>query len=231
MPRSSQASYIHPNGRLEAYNGVSVSAAASHITVYISPNGDDSSGDGSSTKPFFSPTRARCCARRTSKGIITSVATVILYGGVYHLGHLPTLQLEEADSNVHWMADPGSYEQPVLSGAVALGDLTWTNYSGHERILVAVLPTNTPSISTLFDESTCRRLIRARHPNGDPELPSGMCFAYGGNKSLEKVAQDLFIHKERSRTRGLLAKPSNNASSTQPGVARYQAMMYIERTM
>eukprot|EP01052_Picozoa_sp_SAG31_P026096 SAG31_NODE_2340_length_5920_cov_4.296561_4_plen_524_part_00 len=160
-------------------------APASDIIVNISPHGDDTAGDGSSAKPFFSPGRARDAVRAARHSASSPrSATVILYGGVYHLGHLPTMQLDEADSNVHWMADPGSSEQPVLSGAIDMGNLTWTRFSNHEHILVAALPNDTPSISTLFDESTRRRLIRARHPNGDPELPSGMCFAFGGNKSL-----------------------------------------------
>lgn len=173
--------------RSRASNIPAEAAHGSRIVVYISPQGDDNSGDGSSSNPFFSPTRARDAvraARLRTPSPDTAKATVILFGGVYHLGHLPTMQLEEADSNTHWMAHPDhmTFEQPVLSGAIDLSKLAWTKHI--DDILVADLPPGTPTISTLFDERTHRRLIRARHPNGDPELPSGMCFAYGGNASL-----------------------------------------------
>ena len=164
------------------YSHAPITSGPSRIVVHISPRGDDYRGDGSATNPFFSPTRARDAVRATRRRSSSpEPATIILSGGVYHLGHLPTMQLEESDSNVYWMAEPGTTEQPVLSGAIEI-DATWRKYTND--ILVASLPANTPSISTLFDESTHRRLIRARHPNGDPELPSGMCFAYGGNASL-----------------------------------------------
>lgn len=164
--------------------------AIGDIEIHISPSGSDSHGDGSVMNPFFSPIRARDAIReirRRSLRVqtpISTLATVILSGGIYHLGgRSRTMELTAEDSNTQWVAASSS-SQPILSGAVALENLNWTTHSG--QILVATLPSGLTSadFTTLFDERTTRRLIRARHPNGDPELPSGMCFAYGGNKSL-----------------------------------------------
>jgi lysophospholipase L1-like esterase len=185
---------VYEDSQHKLRGGVAAAAAASmdvatDVVVHISPNGSDSTGDGSATKPFFSPIRARDAIReaRRSPTINTRApATVILAGGIYHLGKLGTMELTAEDSNTQWTAAAGA-RQPVLSGAVPLEGLPWAEHSG--AILVATLPpailgSNARSFTTLFDEQTTRRLIRARHPNGDPELKSGMCFAYGGNKSL-----------------------------------------------
>jgi hypothetical protein len=152
------------------------------MVVHISPSGSDASGDGSESSPFFSPHRA-LRAIRASRGLppppsptpwLPPPATVFLEGGVYHLGALGPVVITKDDSNTAFEAvDPEGEVQPVLSGAVPLTPTEWKVHNG--SVLAAALPPSFPPFATLFDESTHagRRLIRARHPNGDPELPSG----------------------------------------------------------
>jgi hypothetical protein len=166
--------------------------SAAGPVVHISPLGSDTSGDGSATQPFFSPTRARDAIRviRAARSGSTSgfassstSATVILAGGIYHLGGLGTLQLTAQDSNTRWVAGSTDREQqPMLSGAIALGNLSWSPFNssgaGAGSILQADLPAQLLGglrFATLFDESAGaapaaaagRRLVRARHPNGE----------------------------------------------------------------
>jgi hypothetical protein len=100
----------------------------------MSPSGSDSTGDGSSARPFFSPTRARDAIRVTRHGQARPPpAAVILAGGVYHLGALGTTELTAQDSNTRWLAAGAgaTSSQPVLSGAVALDGLKWATQSGN----------------------------------------------------------------------------------------------------
>jgi hypothetical protein len=174
---------------------------AGSVTVHMSPSGSDSTGDGSPTRPFFSPSRARDAIRAARRGQAhRQPASVVLAGGVYHLGALATTQLTAEDSDTQWRA--ASSQQPILSGAVALAGLNWTTHNG--SILVATLP---PSLGvppggfmTLFDERTRQRLVRARHPNGDPEHVSGMCF-YNGNTTLGESCAGFIKPKQTGPTK------------------------------
>ena len=117
------------------------------IHYYISPNGADSN-DGSSAKPFLSPTRARDAIRSARK--IRAVASpsmapavVSVLGGHYFLGTLGALKLSAEDSFTSWVR---SGSAPFFSGAVELANLSWAPVSSGSKILQASLPPSaTPS--------------------------------------------------------------------------------------
>ena len=105
-------------------------AAGNTIVITISPDGSDTTGDGTAARPFFSPTRARDAIRsarqqvyhhqappvkESSTMVPVPAATVLLRGGVYMLGALPTVQLTAADSNTQWKADPADTSGTVIA--------------------------------------------------------------------------------------------------------------------
>lgn len=168
---------LHVRGRALPDKGGGTDNAT--LVFWISPQGSDETGNGSASSPFFSPHRARDAIRalRQAGGVATvRPATVMLAGGVYHIGGLGPLVLTSADSFTTWLAADAT--MPVLSGAALLGNLTWRVHTG--SVQVTDVPRGMKQFMTLFDEADRadpgRRLIRARYPNGDPEQASGLCF-------------------------------------------------------
>ena len=161
------------------------------IHYYISPNGADSN-DGSSAKPFLSPTRARNAIRSARKRRAVASpsmapAVVSVLGGHYFLGTLGALELSAEDSFTSWVR---SGSAPFFSGAVELANLSWAPVSSGSKILQASLPPSaTPSgggdgsgrkrsyvhsptsptarFETLFDGRSGKRLVRARTGAGN----------------------------------------------------------------
>ena len=166
--------------------------------IFVAPEGDDATGDGSALRPFATPHRARDMLRA---GAPHGDKIVVLRGGTYHLGDSGgTLQLDASDSGTTWMAYPadlvpGGRGPPLLSGTRALGTLQFEPWAGHDAIVVANLSDAVAAgarFQALFfsmapdadgshskDARGARRLIRARVPDADPLAVSGLCFMGG----------------------------------------------------
>eukprot|EP00928_Gymnodinium_smaydae_P026730 TRINITY_DN20901_c0_g1_i1.p1 TRINITY_DN20901_c0_g1~~TRINITY_DN20901_c0_g1_i1.p1 ORF type:complete len:912 (+),score=66.56 TRINITY_DN20901_c0_g1_i1:74-2809(+) len=166
--------------------------------VFVSTDGDDSTGDGSSSKPFATLHAAASAMRgrhRVGKGM------VIVRGGKYYLND--TLRLGKEDSNVIWTVADG--EHVTLSGGKRLA-LQWKSYKGgilraqvaQSQVLSAdelsFLNARPPPDAfdfgpppalwnTLFADGA--RQVRARYPNGDPQQNSGICFSNTNHPEIE----------------------------------------------
>ena len=98
-------------------------APAAGPTYYVSPAGDDASGDGSLARPFASPARALEAARSGAGG--GGATTVLLREGTYYLP--APLVLTALDSGLTLAGYPG--ERAVLSGAQPLPPLAWSFFA------------------------------------------------------------------------------------------------------
>ena len=157
------------------------SIATAATTLYLSPYGDDASGDGSKMKPFATPHRALAALR--TPVFAKRPATVIFAVGEYILPTTLELGAHPNDAGVAWVKDPTA---PPYSGDVVLsGGLrlevpssAWKPRSPGSKILVTTLPSNTidalssetgsgGGIPSLFVNG--RRNWPARYPNGNPD--------------------------------------------------------------
>ena len=107
--------------------GAKVSQKMPEKRIYVSPAGQDRSGDGSFNAPFASAMRARDEVRALKKkfgALPDGGVAVVFLSGVYRIGE--TLELEECDSGeldapVVWMAEEGA--RVVISGGRLLPPL------------------------------------------------------------------------------------------------------------
>ena len=178
----------------------SLSRPGAVASFFVSTSGDDAN-PGTQTSPFATLTRAAAAARAVP-GRAPGDVTVFVRAGTYYMGASGALVLSEADSNVAWAGGfPGDAPAPVvLSGAVRLGALAWSNYSNGGAapgILVAPvsgLPPDTraiaweqahpgqigragppPLVASLFVDGV--RQQRARYPNANAQDGTGICFS------------------------------------------------------
>jgi len=201
----SQSLFFARSKHTEARERLAQSIASNALmTFYVSPNGSDTTGDGSLGSPFASLPRAAEAARAIPNRKPGSVL-VVARGGTYYMGGKSgggALFLTSQDSNVSYAAYPG--EIPILSGAMEFppGSLTWSPapsapLSGTMQAIVPGVPQDQralawekahsgtpysasragppPLVSSLFLNG--RRQVRARYPNGNPQDSSGICFS------------------------------------------------------
>jgi hypothetical protein len=105
-------------------------------TFYVSLSGSDTSGDGSSTKPFATLVRAQKAARGSS----VKPVTVLVHEGTYFLNE--PLHLGDADSGAEgketiYAAYPG--EKVVLSGGRKLDGLSWKAWNNTSSASVCAM--------------------------------------------------------------------------------------------
>jgi len=145
--------------------------------------------------PFLTLQHAAAAARSISPRAPGDV-TVFVRAGKYRLSATGPLVLSAQDSNVTWSAYPGDAPTAVLSGAVLLPRLAWSNYSGGAPgvlvapVSIADLRAATweagkrpsggasragppPLVASLFVDGV--RAVRARWPNGNPSDGTGLC--------------------------------------------------------
>ena len=134
---------------------------ADGATIFVSPGGSDSSGDGSEDAPFASPARALQASRAAPSG---GPNTIILRQGVYFV---PTaLVLTPQDSGLTIQSMPG--EEAWLSGAQPLVNVSWraVNITPPSNLWAASLAglgvASAPGLRINGE-----RLIRARFPNNE----------------------------------------------------------------
>jgi hypothetical protein len=129
-------------------------------------NGDDITGDGSKTKPFFSIQHGLASIRQ----ITAPQRTLVLRKGVCFL--VETISLTQPDSGLSIMNYPG--EEVWISGGSPLTDLAWTKYnvSSDSNVWQTVLSPqqveglDSSTITGLMTLQSHLRLTRARYPNG-----------------------------------------------------------------
>jgi len=103
-------------------------ASAADATLYVAPNGSDSS-DGSRDAPFATLEHARDVVR-TMNSQMSGDITVYLRGGTYPVSSTVQFGVQDSGSNGHrvvYSAYPG--EVPVLDGGVPVSG--WTQQSGN----------------------------------------------------------------------------------------------------
>ncbi|HZG56690.1 PA14 domain-containing protein [Paenibacillus sp.] len=141
--------------------------AKAATSIYVSPNGSDSTGNGSLSNPYKTIAKARDAVRTQIAGGMTSDVTVYLRGGTYAIES--PIQFHEADSGrngykVIYTNYPG--EQPVISGGQAITG--WQLHSGN--VYKATVGTSW-SFNVLFENDV--RSVPARHPNEDYHRTAG----------------------------------------------------------
>jgi len=121
--------------------------------IYISPTGNDGTGNGSIGAPYATLAKARDMA--------TSGTTVYLRGGTYYLSApvvFGTANSGTAAAPITYTAYQG--EKPVISGGIKIPASTWTTVSGN--IVKTTISTNL-HVDQLFLNG--QRQILARYPN------------------------------------------------------------------
>eukprot|EP00039_Didymoeca_costata_P028093 m.19976 g.19976 ORF g.19976 m.19976 type:complete len:818 (+) comp6723_c0_seq1:67-2520(+) len=132
-------------------------------TFYVDPTKGSDSNAGTITSPFQTITRGIKAARML-KG---ANKTIILRDGVYYIAKesLEGLTLTSADSNLMIKGFPG--ENAIVSGGVPLSSTKWSKFgerNGHTIWMSDVALDSIPGLR--LDRE---RVVRARHPNGNPE--------------------------------------------------------------
>ena len=159
----------------------------SAVTIYVSVDGSDSSGDGSKTHPFATLRRAQESIRSARATADVEPAAlpglVCVLPGTYILQR--TLLLGPDDGHTHWSSScAGSPTgEVVITGAENISPSAWqpSGIAALPGVFVAQLSgTKLPSEASFSQLlANGKRQIRARWPNGDPEGVSGLCFSKG----------------------------------------------------
>ena len=145
------------------------------ITVHVATTGDDVHGDGTVSRPYMTPHRARDAVRVARGANIQTPATVLFAAGTYHLSH--TLVIGPDDGAVTYAAAPGAEGRVVLSGGEAVYP-AWRAAGAPfpSQVVVADIGPgrNGPrglGLVTAYVQGS--RRWRARVPNGNPEVDLG----------------------------------------------------------
>ena len=166
---------------------------------------DDDSGDGSFEHPIGCLHKALALSRSARKNSDTPndymPTRIILREGVHELHYKPLLLTGDIDSDLELVAYPG--EDVWISGGMAVpSDLTWKRWNENDHVWVTNLKEalkghadKLPSVFCLFTvgSSTAehQRLIRARYPNGNPELDQWGYISPG--RDLVSIPKDVVL--------------------------------------
>lgn len=108
---------------------------------FLSPSGSDSTGDGSITSPWASPSRAQQAVRDAVAEGANSDIFVYLRGGLYALSS--TIAFNSLDSSpkgytIHWSAYPSDSSPPILHGGAIVSN--WKLLDASRNLYSASLP-------------------------------------------------------------------------------------------
>jgi hypothetical protein len=147
------------NGSVFGLLVLGLASVALGADIYISPTGNDGTGDGSFGAPYATLTKARDAADLVKSG---GTVNVYLRGGTYYLTAPVVFGAANSGTSA---AAPIIYrryqlEKPVISGGINITGSTWTTHSG--SIMKTTLATNL-KFDQLFLNGT--RQIMARYPN------------------------------------------------------------------
>jgi|GEM_PF-2255103 len=139
-------------------------AQAAPISVYVSPTGSDTTGNGSSGSPYKTVQKARDAVRAAIAGGMSGDATVYLKGGEYVTEQI-VLNASDSGRNgykVIYRNAPG--ETPVLNnGAYITG---WQQVAGkpyYKTTVAGFGKSDNIMDQTLYENNV--RAVKARHPN------------------------------------------------------------------
>eukprot|EP01060_Flectonema_neradi_P034851 TRINITY_DN6248_c0_g1_i1.p1 TRINITY_DN6248_c0_g1~~TRINITY_DN6248_c0_g1_i1.p1 ORF type:complete len:851 (+),score=175.79 TRINITY_DN6248_c0_g1_i1:40-2553(+) len=156
----------------ETLRSVEISLKATSGTAYVATNGSDVTGTGSLAKPWATLQHAVRMVRSSS------INKISLRAGKYFFNE--TIVLSKADSGLTITNYP--HEKVILSGARNL-KLNWeaSPQKGVYQASVS-LPKRGPNlgpeiVNQLFVDG--ERMVRARFPNANPAVTSGLCFSKG----------------------------------------------------
>lgn len=130
--------------------------------LYVATDGSDETGDGSMEKPYASLDRARLAVRELSEN---QKGDIIVYirGGIYQISETVRFTPEDSGKNGYKIIYTAyEDEKPVFEGAKQVSG--WKLYNGN--IYVADVTGEDP-IHMVFEDG--KTVIKARHPNRDPE--------------------------------------------------------------
>jgi hypothetical protein len=174
------AAAVAPNPVAAAAAAAAAATAATNQRpepeIFVSVNGSDGSGSGTLAAPYATPHRGVAACRRAATAVGSSACTLTLRAGTYFLADSP-LQLSAMDSGLTIRSYPG--EQAELSGGEPLSGLTWSlanltaaAAANLSRTVAWKAPFRAAGgeLPALRLRDTGRRVVRARHPNVDPEL-------------------------------------------------------------
>ena len=163
---------ITPPTTLDSYVPPHFPTPATGTIIFVDANATGSSGDGSKTKPFSSLDAAlHAAAKSEGAGV-----TVVLRSGVYYSSGVllttrhsnMTIQNFEGEHAVV----SGSVPVPVAKDKWALHNMA-TNTWRLDLADWEALPAETFGL-----RGGSRRAIRARYPDGDPEIGTGVAFGH-----------------------------------------------------
>jgi hypothetical protein len=137
-------------------------ASTSAQTIYVATNGNDTTGTGSSSKPYASLAKAQEAIRTATCGSRSTPATVNIGQGTYYLALSPTnpgtltfscLDSGTASNPVVWQGNPSNTSAAIVNGGVLIGGtvgksglgLTWTQTTGHGLTVSNVWQVTLPS--------------------------------------------------------------------------------------
>jgi len=152
-------------------------AFAADTSIYVSPSGNDSTGNGSIGSPYKTVTKARDVVRSLISGGMSGNVTVYLRGGEYVLTSQIVLNSQDSGRNgyqVIYKAYPG--ETPVLNiGKYVNG---WQQVSGkpYYKTTVTEFGKSDSFIQQTMYENN-ERAIKARFPNPQPNGRNNYLFA------------------------------------------------------
>ncbi|CAB9498027.1 expressed unknown protein [Seminavis robusta] len=148
------------------------------LCIFVVPNAT-TNGDGSLEHPVGCLHEALDISRLARKnatkyGLKDRVTKIVLREGIHELNHKPLrLSGETFDNHLQILVYPG--EEAWISGGITLPQsLKWDRWDQSDKVWVTNLSeimqnvSNLPSVPSVFTTDT--RLIRARYPNGNPEL-------------------------------------------------------------
>eukprot|EP01047_Picozoa_sp_COSAG01_P028741 COSAG01_NODE_1942_length_8842_cov_5.900492_2_plen_601_part_00 len=143
--------------------------ATTAITFYADARKGSDANEGTSARPFATVGRAVAATRAArasgGSGAAAAAAAVVLRQGSFHLPR--TIELGAADSGLTIRAAPG--EEVWLSGGRPLTGLHWLPHGNHVWVADLSGVDNVPD-TIMGLRLGGQRLIRARFPNGNPEL-------------------------------------------------------------
>lgn len=151
------------------------------LCLYVVTN-SSADGDGSIEHPIGCLHKAlniSRSSRQNTRDMSIKPARIILRQGIHELHFRPLVLFGDIDSELEILSYPG--EEAWISGGVAIPpakDTKWKQWKENEKIWVADLSelfgrdhTKLPRVFSLFTSGPeHNRLIRARYPNGNPEL-------------------------------------------------------------
>ena len=155
----------------------SYSGATSGKVYAVAASGGDDGGPGTLSAPFATPARAVAASRQ--RAAVGEGATIVLLPGTHYLAN-ETMELDERDSGlvltgceaVAGAASPLQLPTTLSAGRALNASGVWEAVPGEPRVSMmrhAFGPGRPIDGLFLSSASANVRMVRARHPNSDPE--------------------------------------------------------------